>query len=98
MSGVGGGFEVEPVDLQANGSQYAGVADQVGAIQRTLLDKLNAQGECWGDDESGAQIAKTYVGPAVKALQQMAVVDGGVQEMAAATSTWAKNYQAVETA
>jgi hypothetical protein len=70
----------------------------VRAIQQTLLDKLNAEGACWGNDETGAQIAKSYVAPAVKALKQMAAVDGGVQSMAEATSTWGKNYQAVDKA
>jgi hypothetical protein len=94
----GDGFAVEPVDLQSNGSGYQAVADQVRTIHQTLLSRLNAEGACWGDDEAGAGFAKNYLPPAMKALQQMNDVDGGVQSMAQATATWAANYQSVEKA
>ena len=64
----GGGFTVQPTDLGTNGSQYSAVADQVRQIHQTLVDKLNAEGACWGNDEAGAQFAKTYVPPAMTAL------------------------------
>ncbi len=98
MSASGSGFTVVPTDVQGSGAEFAAVADQVRAIQTTLLAKLNAEGACWGNDEAGAQIAKTYVEPAMKALEQMDSVDGGVSSMADATATWAKNYQSVESA
>lgn len=98
MTGTGGGFTVVPSEVQTNGAEFAAVADQVRAIQNTLLAKLNAEGACWGNDEAGAQIAKTYVEPAMKALQQMDAVDGGVSAMADATASWAKSYQSVENA
>jgi hypothetical protein len=94
----GGGFTVQPADLQSNGSQYSGVADEVRTIHERLLARLNKEGACWGNDENGATIAKSYVPVAMKALQQMNDVDGGVQSMAEATATWAKNYQSVEKA
>jgi hypothetical protein len=94
----GGGFTVQPTDLGTNGSQYSAVADQVRQIHQTLVDKLNAEGACWGNDEAGAQFAKTYVPPAMTALGQMNDVDGGVQSMSEAAQSWAKNYQAVNTA
>ena len=95
---TGGGFTVVPSEVQTHGAEFAAVADQVRAVQTTLLAKLNAEGACWGNDEAGAQIAKTYVEPAVKALQQMDDVDGGVSAMAEATASWAKSYQSVENA
>jgi hypothetical protein len=95
---TGGGFTVVPSEVQTNGAEFAAVADQVRAVQTTLLAKLNAEGACWGNDEAGAQIAKTYLEPAMKALQQMDDVDGGVSSMAEATASWAKSYQSVENA
>jgi len=95
---TGGGFTVVPSEVQTNGAEFAAVADQVRAVQTTLLAKLNAEGACWGNDEAGAQIAKTYVEPAMKALEQMDAVDGGVSAMADATASWAKSYQSVENA
>ena len=95
---TGGGFTVVPSEVQANGAEFAAVADLVRAVQTTLLAKLDAEGACWGNDEAGAQIAKTYVAPAMKALEQMDAVDGGVSAMADATASWARSYQSVEKA
>ena len=94
----GGGFTVVPDDVQGHGAEFAAVADQVRGIHTTLLAKLNAEGACWGNDEAGAQIAKSYVEPAMKALEQMDNVDGGVSSMAEATATWGKNFKSVENA
>ena len=93
---TGTGFTVQTDALQTNGSQYQAVADKVRIAHQTLMDALNSVGACWGNDDVGKQIVKSYVTPAMNALQALDQVDGGVQSMAQATQTWAKNFQSVQ--
>ena len=93
-----GGFTVQSDDLQTQGSKYSAVADQVRTAHQNLVNTLNSLGNCWGSDEVGKQIEKSYVAPAMKSLDALDQVDGGVQGMADASKTWAKNYQNVQNA
>lgn len=92
------GFTVTPADLAGTSGRYTDLAQGVKEVHEKLLQTLNEQGDCWGGDEAGAAFAKDYVPYAVQALRQMDEIDGGVQAMAAAVRTWAKNYQSVDKA
>jgi hypothetical protein len=92
------GFTVQTDDLQTQGSKYSAVADAVRTAHQKLVDTLNSVGACWGSDEVGKQIEKSYVAPAMKSLDALDQVDGGVQGMADASRTWAQNYQNVQSA
>lgn len=92
------GFTVQTDDLQTQGSKYSAVADAVRTAHQTLVNTLNSLGACWGGDEVGKQIEKSYVAPAMKSLDALDQVDGGVQGMADASKTWAKNYENVQNA
>jgi hypothetical protein len=92
------GFTVQTDDLQTQGSKYSAVADAVRTAHQNLVNTLNSLGNCWGSDEVGKQIEKSYVAPAMKSLDALDQVDGGVQGMADASKTWAQNYQNVQSA
>lgn len=92
------GFTVQSDDLQTQGSKYSQVADAVRTAHQNLVNTLNQLGNCWGSDDVGKQIEKSYVAPAMKSLDALDQVDGGVQGMADASKTWAKNYQNVQSA
>ncbi|RZQ65029.1 WXG100 family type VII secretion target [Amycolatopsis suaedae] len=56
----GGGFTLRPDEAKSGGTQLSTAADALGQIGQTLSSALQAEGACWGDDESGKEFAKDY--------------------------------------
>jgi hypothetical protein len=78
--------------LHGTSGRYQSVADQVASIYQRLVGALDAEGACWGMDQSGKAFGDKYVNSALAVLQQMDDTNQGVQSMVDGICTWAKNY------
>ncbi|TVT14927.1 WXG100 family type VII secretion target [Amycolatopsis rhizosphaerae] len=56
-----GGFTTDPDAVLSSARGLRDAADQLREAGQALGSALAAQGECWGDDESGKEFAKDYV-------------------------------------
>ncbi|HET7015706.1 MAG TPA: hypothetical protein VFI65_17435 [Streptosporangiaceae bacterium] len=86
------GFEANPAALKASAPVYLAHSQTLTDIYDTLVGKLNDAGDCWGNDDAGKAFAAKYVGPAVKALDQIAEACTGLGTAGQGTYTWAINY------
>lgn len=86
------GFTVDPSGLDSTAPRWGDQAAQVQNLFDTLTGKLNAEGDCWGNDQAGHSFASKYVPAALAALQYMDAVNQGLQSMVDGVATWARNY------
>lgn len=86
------GFTVDPSGLAGTTPNWGAQADQVRQIFTKLTSRLNAEGDCWGNDQAGTAFAGKYVGPALGALQYMDATNEGLTSMMGGIATWAANY------
>jgi len=78
------GFEVQPDRLRSGATGFGGSGDTLSTAGTTLGNALDAQGECWGNDESGQTFAEDYV--------------PGAEQVRAAFTSLAEALQAIRTA
>jgi hypothetical protein len=86
------GVTVDPSGLSANAALYGVHADAVAAIHNTLAQKLDAEGEPWGNDEAGSTFAAHYVSPALTALRMMITTQRGLESMVSGVYQWSQSY------
>lgn len=86
------GFTAQTTDLHSTAPQYDAVNQQVQQIYNTLTQALDAEGACWGNDQSGSAFGSKYCPSALSALQQMNSTAQGLQSMVDGICSWAKNY------
>lgn len=86
------GFAVDPSGLSANAPIYGAHADEVAAIHLTLASKLDAEGDCWGNDQAGTAFSKQYVPNALSALRMMITTQQGLESMVGGVYQWAQSY------
>jgi hypothetical protein len=61
MSDGAGGFTADPDAVMTGATGLKTAADQLEDARKELQNALAAQGECWGNDDSGKEFAKDYV-------------------------------------
>lgn len=61
MPDGGSGFTAEPDAVLRASTGLVSAADGLENALKTLQAALDAQGECWGGDDSGKEFAKDYV-------------------------------------
>lgn len=86
------GFTVDPSGLQSAAPLYSSQASELASIHAALVAGLQAEGECWGNDEAGQLFAAKYVGQTAKTMDQTAAVCGGLDSTAGGVYRWAQNY------
>ncbi|WP_143173882.1 WXG100 family type VII secretion target [Streptoalloteichus hindustanus] len=75
--GAGGGSGVlwlEPAEVRSAGARMTRAGDAMERVVQALRGALDAEGECWGHDESGEKFAKEYVPQRDKMLEGMGKV------------------------
>jgi hypothetical protein len=77
----GGGFTAEPDAVLSASNGLVTAADGLENALNTLQGALAAQGECWGDDDSGKEFAKDYVPGAQGAVDGFANLVQGLRGM-----------------
>lgn len=54
------GMQVDPEALRRRSPKFADAADKLAKAFATLQAVRDAEGECWGSDESGTKFAEQY--------------------------------------
>jgi len=90
------GFTAQTGDLRSTAPRYGAVTDRVATIYQTLVNALEAEGACWGNDDSGRAWGSKYAPAALAALQQMSGTQQGLQSMVDGICSWARNFVDVD--
>jgi hypothetical protein len=75
---------------------YDDIGHQLGRLQLRILARTEAEGTCWGTDETGATFAEGYVPDVAETMSSLADVAGRVNDAAANIRTNADAYLATE--
>ncbi|HEY8372623.1 MAG TPA: hypothetical protein VIL00_07765 [Pseudonocardiaceae bacterium] len=82
----------QTTQVRLGASLFEGAAEQLAAAHSTLQGDLDAEGQCWGNDEAGQNFAQNYVPASQKVLETFAQltealrgIRTGLDEMA---NTW----------
>ena len=86
------GYTAQTAGLNSTAPQYDWVSQQLRQIYQRLVDNLDAEGSCWGNDSQGQSFGAKYCGPAVSLVAQLGNTHQGTQSMVDSICVWAKNY------
>lgn len=86
------GYTADTSGLNSTAPQYDWVSQQLRQIYQKLVDNLDSEGACWGDDSQGQTFGAKYCGPAVSLVGQLGNTQQGTQSMVDSICVWAKNY------
>jgi WXG100 family type VII secretion target len=90
------GFEVQPDRLRAGASGFGGAGDALSTAGTTLGSALDAQGQCWGNDESGQTFAKDYVPNAQQVREAFGSLAQALQAIKTALDESANSYEGTD--
>ena len=77
----GAGFTAEPDAVLRASNGLVTAADGLENALKALQGALDAQGECWGNDDSGKEFAKDYVPGSQGAVEGFANLAQGLRGM-----------------
>lgn len=90
------GFNVQTDRLREGASGFGGSGDALSQAGTTLGSALDAQGECWGGDESGQTFAEDYVPNSQSVLDAFGSLAEALQAIKTALVESANSYENVE--
>ncbi len=94
--GAGAGFTADPDAVLRASQGLKGAADALQDAGKTLQSAVSAQGECWGNDESGKEFAKDYVPGSQGALEGFTNLVQGLLGMQQNVEKTMKSYTGAE--
>lgn len=83
--------------LRGCAPSFASLGDRLVDILDNLTSRLDAEGECWGADETGASFLEGYAEGRDAALEFLPQMADGVRGVGDGLITMADNYDGVET-
>lgn len=54
------GMDMRPEEIRSGGKKIGDAGEDLDHVLTTLKSALDAEGECWGDDEAGKKFAQDY--------------------------------------
>ncbi|GAA3842333.1 hypothetical protein GCM10022243_05910 [Saccharothrix violaceirubra] len=87
------GFGVDVSGLRQGGTQFGAAGDSLDGVLRTLDSALSAEGQCWGNDESGQAFAKEYVPNSKATLEAFGSLATALAEIRGAVDQTADAYE-----
>jgi hypothetical protein len=91
-----GTMRVDPAGLRGCGPAFANLSTLIGATLGRLGDRLDAEGPCWGADETGATFQASY-GPAASTVREaLPGLRDGVASIGESLLAAADNVEAAE--
>jgi uncharacterized protein YukE len=90
------GFTVQPDRIRAGATGVGGAGDALSTAGTTLGGALDAQGQCWGNDESGQSFAKDYVPNSQKVRDAFGSLSEALQAIKKALDESANAYEGVD--
>jgi uncharacterized protein YukE len=93
---MAGGFNVQTDRLRRGAGGFGDSGDSLSQAGTTLGSALDAQGQCWGNDESGQSFAKDYVPNSQKVRDAFGSLAEALQAIKTALEESANSYENVE--
>ena len=90
---MGEKFEVQPDRLRDGAGSFGRAGDALSTAGTTLGSALDAQGQCWGNDESGQTFSKDYVPNAQSVRDAFATLAEALQAIKTALEESANSYE-----
>jgi uncharacterized protein YukE len=91
------GFNVQTDRLRRGADGFGSSGDALAQAGTTLGSALDAQGQCWGNDESGQTFAKDYVPNAQKVRDAIGSLAEALHAIKTALVESANSYENVDT-
>jgi uncharacterized protein YukE len=91
-----GGFAADPDAILSGASGLNTAADQLEDAGNELKNALAAQGECWGNDDSGKEFSKDYLPGSEGAAEAFVSLVEGLRGMYKNVDTAMKTITAAE--
>ncbi|PKW15272.1 WXG100 family type VII secretion target [Saccharopolyspora spinosa] len=91
------GFDVRPEALRGASPQFDGAADKLQAALDKLNGVLQAEGECWGNDEAGQEFAKDYKPGSQSATDAFTGLTGALHQIRGELDNTAKTWETDDT-
>lgn len=54
-------MRMQPEEIRSGGTKIGHAGEDCAKVHQTLKSGLDAEGQCWGNDEAGQEFAKSYV-------------------------------------
>ncbi|MCP2332107.1 WXG100 family type VII secretion target [Actinoalloteichus caeruleus] len=89
---MSGGYEVRTAEIRTENTKFESTAAQLEDVLTTLRAAIDAEGDCWGADESGQAFAQEYAPTAPAVVEYFGTLVEGIREMRtqidASADTW----------
>ncbi len=93
---TGGGFQVDVPGMRRGGAQFSASGDALDGVFQQLNGALQAEGQCWGGDESGQAFAKNYVPNSTATLDAFKNLAKALQDIRTGIDQSADTYEGVD--
>jgi uncharacterized protein YukE len=93
---MGDVLRVDLPGLRAAQPRVEAVASDIATTLTILTARLDREGACWGNDDTGQRFAAAYLPAAATLRQAFADLHDGVASIAQSLSTVASNVEAVD--
>ncbi|GAA0523987.1 hypothetical protein GCM10011581_45160 [Saccharopolyspora subtropica] len=83
------GMRMQPEEIRSGGKKIGDSGDDLDQVLSKLKSALDAEGECWGNDEAGQNFAKDYTkgrDSVLKSLQKVIKALGDIDDNLRATA------------
>lgn len=94
----GGELQVERAELRSKATGFGDGAQALGRALLTLSSALTAEGNCWGNDDTGKAFASKYTQPRDDALKAFSSLQKSLDGIEKNVRTMADNYDGAEKA
>ncbi|MFB4301423.1 WXG100 family type VII secretion target [Actinomadura sp. NTSP31] len=92
------GYEVDTEALKRAGGGFDTNANTLQQILTTLNSALQAEGKCWGADETGQKFEEGYAEPSKSVLEAFPKLKTGLNGIKKGVDEMAKEYKKAEDA
>ncbi|TWF91637.1 WXG100 family type VII secretion target [Saccharopolyspora dendranthemae] len=90
------GAQMEPDRVRGGAAKFDGAADQVESILSRLQQSLQAQGDCWGNDESGQAFSKDYVPGSDGVTEALSAVQEALHNLRGQVEGAANDFESID--
>lgn len=90
------GFRITPAELISAAPAFTAAAEELAEAQRALAETMGRLGECWGEDEQGAQFAASYRPQRERLDAVVSTLTEGLASIDPALRAWGANVEAAD--
>lgn len=87
------GYDVDVPGLRRGAGQFGAAGDSLNGVLQALNSALQAEGQCWGGDESGQAFAQKYVPNSQATLEAFGALAEALEGVGTGVSQTADAYE-----